>query len=123
MAKQLRISVSVVTLDGQLIHAGGSMTGGSTGKSTGLLSRKGEIDTLKKQAAANRGKSGRLNEELETLRREISLLEAQLTGIEAEQKTASEDQIRYSAEEKRLCAMLEDLLADQNRAEEQRRRD
>ena len=122
MAKQYGYQFRIVTLDGQLIHAGGSMTGGSTGKSTGLLSRKGEIDTLKKQAAANRGKSGRLNEELETLRREISLLEAQLTGIEAEQKTASEDQIRYSAEEKRLCAMLEDLLADQNRSEEQRRR-
>ena len=120
IAKQYGYQFRIVTLDGQLIHTGGSMTGGSTGKSTGLLSRKGEIDTLKKQVAAYREKSGSLDEGLEALRREISQLEAQLTGIEAEQKTALEDQIRYGAEEKRIRTMLEDLQSDQDRSEEQR---
>ena len=54
------------------------------------------------------------------MRREISQLEAQLTGIEADKKTALEDQIRYGAEEKRVRTMLEDLQSDQDRSEEQR---
>lgn len=122
MAKQYGYQFRIVTLDGQLINAGGSMTGGSAGRSTGLLSRKGEIDGLKKQAEDYQKKSDSLDEGLEAIRREISQLEAQFMGIEAERKTASEDQIRYGAEEKRLRTMLEDLQEDQERSDEQRRR-
>ncbi len=122
MAKQYGYRFRIVTLDGQLIHSGGSMTGGSAGKSTGLLSRRGEIAALKEQAASYQKQSGGLDGELETLRREITLLQAQLAGIEAERKTASEDQIRYDMEEKRLSGMLEELSSDQNRSREQQSR-
>ena len=44
-ANRLRI----VTLDGQMIHAGGSMTGGSAAKNSGILSRANELEKLKKQ--------------------------------------------------------------------------
>ncbi len=41
----------IVTLDGQMINAGGSMTGGSSAKNTGILSRANELEKLKKQRA------------------------------------------------------------------------
>lgn len=46
MAKKNRHKFRIVTLDGDIIQAGGAMTGGSQNKSTGSLSRTGEIETL-----------------------------------------------------------------------------
>ena len=46
MGKKYRYSFRIVTLDGQLISAGGAMTGGSLGKSTGALARANEIKAL-----------------------------------------------------------------------------
>ena len=37
----------IVTLDGQMIHVGGSMTGGSSAKGTGILSRANELEKLR----------------------------------------------------------------------------
>ena len=53
MADAIRISrrrdnrLRIVTLDGQMINAGGSMTGGSLAKNTGILSRANELKRLK----------------------------------------------------------------------------
>lgn len=46
IAKQFRYQFRVVTLDGQVVNAGGSLTGGSFARKTGLLSRGSEIDAL-----------------------------------------------------------------------------
>ena len=50
----------IVTLDGQLIHSGGSMTGGSAAKNAGILSRRAELERLQ----ANRGKLAKRRDEL-----------------------------------------------------------
>ncbi|MFQ9678922.1 MAG: hypothetical protein ACLRZH_01340 [Ruthenibacterium lactatiformans] len=42
----------MVTVDGQVVNAGGSFTGGSVSRSAGLFSRKQEIDELKKKVEA-----------------------------------------------------------------------
>ncbi len=49
-AKALRYRVKFVTLDGQIINAGGSFTGGSLKHDSGIMSRTAEIDALKKDA-------------------------------------------------------------------------
>ncbi len=46
MAKQYGNRFKIVTLDGQVINAGGSMTGGSVNKEAGILSRANELDKL-----------------------------------------------------------------------------
>ena len=51
-AKALRYRVKVVTLDGQVINAGGSFTGGSVKHDSGILSRGAEIEKLKQEADA-----------------------------------------------------------------------
>ena len=49
MSKNNGNRLRIVTLDGQMIHAGGSMTGGSSAKNSGILSRANELEKLKKQ--------------------------------------------------------------------------
>lgn len=50
-AKELRFRVKIVTLDGQVINAGGSFTGGSAKRDSGILSRSADIAVLEKSAA------------------------------------------------------------------------
>ena len=45
-AKSLRFRLRIVTLDGQVINAGGSFTGGSVRRDSGILSRTSEIEAL-----------------------------------------------------------------------------
>ena len=52
IAKKFGYKFRIVTPDGQLVNAGGSLTGGSSVKSAGILSRKQEIEELLKKAAA-----------------------------------------------------------------------
>ena len=51
MSKNNGNRLRIVTLDGQLINAGGSMTGGSTAKGSGILSRANELEKLRRQRA------------------------------------------------------------------------
>ena len=47
MSKTSGNRLRIVTLDGQMIHSGGSMTGGSSIRSSGILSRASELEQLK----------------------------------------------------------------------------
>jgi len=49
-AKKLRYRVKIVTLDGQVINAGGAFTGGSAKRDSGILSRLTTITDLKERA-------------------------------------------------------------------------
>ncbi|MCR5663921.1 MAG: AAA family ATPase [Oscillospiraceae bacterium] len=68
----------IVTLDGQLINAGGSMTGGSAAKGTGILSRANELEKLKKQREKLAAQETSCREQLETSRRQIADLRHRL---------------------------------------------
>jgi chromosome segregation protein len=46
VAKKYKYRFRIVTLDGQIINAGGSMTGGSVSRGSGILSRKNELKKL-----------------------------------------------------------------------------
>ena len=46
LAKKYKHSMRIVTLEGELLNAGGSMTGGAFKNSSNLLGRKREIEEL-----------------------------------------------------------------------------
>ncbi len=66
-AKALRYRVRLVTLDGQLINAGGSYTGGSVRRDSGLLSRGAEIEQLEREAKNARDTADSLTAEIKNL--------------------------------------------------------
>ena len=102
MARRHKYKFRIVTLDGQVINAGGSLTGGSTVKGAGLLSRRTEIDRLKKAAADEMKKLESAKEQFRQLQQDAASVEAQLTGARGELTTAQEDKIRLEGEVRRL---------------------
>ncbi len=90
-AKQLRYKVKIVTLDGQVINAGGAFTGGSAKRDSGILSRLSTISELKAEAAS-----------LDT---DISKAEKKLTDINAK-ITEARDIMRDAEQEKELLLTL-----------------
>ena len=111
IAKKYSYRFKIVTLDGQLINAGGSFTGGSVSRQSGILSRSGEIEKLKEKAEELKNKASVFDGDIEELKEEISSLESQKIAIESEQKTFTEDSIRYQSEHKRLTSVLEENQA------------
>lgn len=58
MARHFGYTTRIVTLDGQLINAGGSYTGGSAKRDSGILSRARDIEALNQEADALEAKAG-----------------------------------------------------------------
>lgn len=110
IAKSCNYRYRVVTLDGQVVNTGGSLTGGYLAKSAGILGRHDEIDRLRQQAAEFTAKSKEMEARIEQESRELSALSTALAGIEAERKTATEDSIAAAAERKRLVLSYEEAL-------------
>ena len=75
IAKKYNHRFKIVTLDGQVINPGGSMTGGSQDKSAGILSRGTEIEELKKKQEALEVKVKSINDDYERIVEELNAIE------------------------------------------------
>lgn len=102
IAKKYSYRFKVVTLDGQVVNAGGSMTGGSLARSTGVLSRASEIEQLKAQTDKLTGKQRDAEAALEQMNREYSAVEAEALGSRAELSNKQQELVRLQAEH-RAC--------------------
>ncbi len=107
MARRHGYKFRIVTLDGQVINAGGSLTGGSSVKGAGLLSRRTEIERLKKVAVDEMKKLELAKEQFRQLQQDAASVEAQVTGARGELTTAQEDKIRLEGEVRRLQEQAE----------------
>ncbi len=88
MARRYQNRFKIVTLDGQVLNAGGSMTGGSASRSAGILSRSNELQRLS-------GEQKRLKEKLQN--QEAQLAEAARAAAQVEfELTAVQDQLRQA---------------------------
>ena len=83
-AKKLNYKVKLVTLDGQVINAGGAFTGGSAKRDSGILSRLTEIAALKEKGEALGGKIKEYEDALVEIAQEYK--EAYESGKQAEQE-------------------------------------
>ena len=108
IAKKYGYRFQVVTLDGQVINAGGSFTGGSRVKNSGLLSRESEIDKLRKQAAELKAKAESAAGQLTEAESRYSAVEADLLGTRADLTNTQNDKVRLNAE---YNACLSELAA------------
>ena len=110
-ARALGYRSKVVTLDGQVINAGGSFTGGSVQRSAGIFTRKQEMEELRGKAAALQKNCLAAQEKTDQMKEQVDALQAELTATASEQITAGNDRVRAEAEEKRLQATLEQAEA------------
>lgn len=98
IAKKCFYKFKVVTLDGQVVNAGGSLTGGSLNRNTGLLSRASEIKQLKAQTEDLLKLAKSAENQSEEISREFSAIEAELLGIRADLSNKQQDFVRLQAE-------------------------
>ena len=99
----------VVTMDGQVVNAGGSFTGGSVQRSAGLFTRKQEMEELRVKAAKLQKDCLAAQEKTDQCKEQADALQAELTATASEQITAANDKVRAEAEQKRLEAALQQL--------------
>ena len=119
MAKASGNRLRIVTLDGQIINAGGSMTGGSSAKSSGILSRANELEALcrRRESAAEKAKTSAA--ELERARANLANVRFRLDGALEEQTEQRSARSSLEAEERttrnsisQLRALLEAVAGD-----------
>lgn len=109
IAKRYGFKFRIVTMDGQVINAGGSFTGGSVSRSSGVLTRKNEISELS-------AKIDKLSADIENNKSQIAKAQAEVDklGIEIESQkdvinNINQDKIRFISEKKRVDALKEQL--------------
>ena len=97
LARTYRHRFRIVTLDGQVIQAGGAMTGGSVSKTTGTLARAGTLRNLEDKREALRKETEDAAHALAAAKEEAAALEYDRKAIEAERARAQEDEARLTA--------------------------
>ncbi len=94
IAKKYNYKFKIVTLDGQVVNAGGSMTGGAKLQNAGILSRGNELERLKGEVSDLEEKLGVFTKDLEAQQESYAAVSAELEGCKAEIAALGEDKIR-----------------------------
>ena len=118
-SRKSRAKYKTVTLDGQVVNPGGSMTGGSTAKSAGLLSRSLEIERLEKKVKDGESQLEQLEKTFAKAETEKNELEARLEGVMSEIRVIDEELMRLNdlAEGKKVVLDSYNELITQSKAE------
>lgn len=119
IGKKYGYRFKIVTLDGQVINAGGSFTGGSSNKSNGMLSRKNEIETLKNEAHGLADKQKEAASRAEKLKAERDKLAIDLEAARETLRTIESDKVKFEAEIRRIDGLSEQNERSAKLAEEQ----
>ena len=99
IGKLINYSYRIVTLDGEILHTGGGITGGKKNKQSSLLNEKSKLETLKNNAT--------------TLEKEIALLETKLKTLD--------EKISSSLEEKQSLDIKASIFNETIKSKEARR--
>ena len=115
IAKKYSYKFKIVTLDGQVVNAGGSMTGGAKLQNAGILSRGNELERLKTECDDVAEKLAILLKDLQSQQESCSSVTAELEGCKAEITALAEDKIRIEG----LLALKDGNLQNLINAREQ----
>ncbi|MCD7804721.1 MAG: chromosome segregation protein SMC [Oscillospiraceae bacterium] len=109
IAKKHGYRFKIVTLDGQVINSGGSFTGGSSSKNSGVLSRKNEIAKIGAQLDKLESDLSRLRERLQAANAEAEKLGFDVEGEKDAISSMESDKLRFETEAERLRLSSEQL--------------
>jgi chromosome segregation protein len=110
MAGQYKNRFKIVTLDGQVMNPGGSMTGGSVNKDAGILSRANELEKLTKEEQKQKAELQALESELQEAQRLFDQVEYQLTTAKEQLRQAEDQVLRMQGQEKQYEILLQAIL-------------
>ena len=99
----------LVTLDGQVVNAGGSLTGGSLNRNFGFLSRKNEIAALKKECENLQKEQERAEQTCRAGTAELAMLNADLLGVDAEIRNLEERRIKEQGDREHAVLSAADV--------------
>ena len=99
----------IVTLDGQVLNRGGSMTGGSVSRSTGILSRANELKELTARREALTEKLDAALREADEAKRDLNAAQYELDVAREQQRGAEDAVLRLTGEKKQYDMLLESL--------------
>ena len=129
MARKYRNSFRIVTLDGQVMNRGGSMTS----RSAGVLSRANELEKLNGQLGGMRDRLSAAKQKAENAQRELQKAQYELEVASAQQRKAEDLVLQYQAKQEHYdilnntleqsCEDLQaelDTLAQRTEADRQR---
>ena len=117
MAKRYGGRFKIVTLDGQVMNPGGSMTGGSVSKDAGILSRANELEKLTAEEKRLSAKLEDLNAQYREARRAADQVEYQLNTAREQLAEAEKQVLTQEGREKQheiwLQAVVDAMAAAQ----------
>ena len=119
MAKRYHHRFKIVTLDGQVINPGGSMTGGSVNKEAGILSRANELEKLTGEEKQLQEQQLAKEAELQEAQRLADQVEYQLTAASEELRQAEDQVLRLQGEEKQHEILLQAIVDAQSAAQKE----
>ena len=96
MARKFGHRFRIVTLDGQVLNAGGSMTGGSASRSAGILSRANELERLNRQKEGLSADLKAAGDQLAQAQRELTAAQYELDAASAQLREAEDAVLKYS---------------------------
>lgn len=109
IAKQSAFSIKIVTLDGEVLNPGGSMTGGSTNKQEiSLLGRKNEIAAIKL-------KMDTMTLVLATSQEKVAAMKTELSHINNKLAILQETRQQIEVRQAEIMIHIEKMYADKNR--------
>ncbi|MBR2311419.1 MAG: chromosome segregation protein SMC [Oscillospiraceae bacterium] len=105
-AKQFGNRFKIVSLDGQVVNPGGSMTGGSVNKEAGILSRANELEKLTKQAERLQKKLTEVETDLREAQRIVDEAQFQMDTAKEQLRGAEDQVLRLQGQEKQHEIMV-----------------
>ena len=114
MANKYKNRFRIVTLDGQVMNPGGSMTGGSVNKEAGILSRANELEKLNVQEKELEKQRLMTESQLQEAQRAADQVQFQLETAREQLREAEDACLRLEGEEKQheiLLGAITDAIA------------
>ena len=113
MAKRHDNRFRIVTLDGQVINAGGSMTGGSVSRNAGILSRSGELEQLHKKLKKIQSQLQDATLLAESANRELQKAQYELEVARDQQRQANDRELTLEGRKNHYDMLIESLEQQQ----------
>ena len=119
VARKYGYKFRIVTLDGQVLNPGGSMTGGSASRSAGILSRANELERLGKQLEDIRSQVAQGARDLAEAERETTAARYELETAQNQLRTWEDAILKAEGEVSHCRSVVSDLESQQESLEEE----